>query len=206
MAEMWINVNLNWDWERTFVSTVHTSSKDMCNWIFALSILTHCCLNEMVVKHLKTSNSFRERNVWYFTSNLSGVSFQWSNQLLYPECRIYASVNWVRMGSCNGLSPIWRQAITWTNVDLLPTGPLGINFTEIRIKIRTLTFKKMRLKMSFAKWRPFCSGGDVLILFRVSVAWCWKGDKPLYKSLWIRRIVSYGVTRSQQVKAIFNNS
>ena len=28
-----------------------------------------------------------------------------------PQCRIYASVNWVSIGSGNGLSPIWRQAI-----------------------------------------------------------------------------------------------
>ena len=34
---------------------------------------------------------------------------------------IYASVNWVSVGSGNGLSPIRRQAITWTNTGLLST-------------------------------------------------------------------------------------
>ena len=33
------------------------------------------------------------------------------------------------------VSPLWRQAITWTNADLLSAGPLGTNFNEIRIKI-----------------------------------------------------------------------
>ena len=28
------------------------------------------------------------------------------------------SVDWVIMGSVDGLSPDWRKAITWTNVDL----------------------------------------------------------------------------------------
>ena len=29
-----------------------------------------------------------------------------------PEFSIYASVNWVSIGSGNDLSPVWRQAIT----------------------------------------------------------------------------------------------
>ena len=48
---------------------------------------------------------------------------------------IYVSVNWVSIGSGNGLSPVRRQAITWTNGDLLSIGPLGINFSEIQIKV-----------------------------------------------------------------------
>ena len=40
---------------------------------------------------------------------------------------------------------------------------LGINFGEISIEIHTLLFKKMRLKIYFTKWRPFCLGLDVLI-------------------------------------------
>ena len=53
---------------------------------------------------------------------------------------IYASVNWVSIGSDNGLSPSRRQAITWTNADLLSIGPLGTNFSEIRIKIEIFSF------------------------------------------------------------------
>ena len=41
-----------------------------------------------------------------------------------------------------------RQAITWTNADLLSFEPLGTNFSEILIEILTFSFKKMRLKMS----------------------------------------------------------
>ena len=66
------------------------------------------------------------------------------------------------IGPGNGLSPFRRQAITWTNADLLSIGPLGTNFSEFLIEILTISFKEMCLKMSFAKWRPFCSGGDEL--------------------------------------------
>ena len=64
--------------------------------------------------------------------------------------------------SDNGLSPDRRQAIIWTNAGLLLIGPLETNFSEILIEILTFSFKKMRLKVSSAKWRPFCFGLNVL--------------------------------------------
>ena len=50
---------------------------------------------------------------------------------------MYASVNWVSIGSDNGLAPVRRQAITWTNADLLSIGPLGTYLSEIWIKIQS---------------------------------------------------------------------
>ena len=79
---------------------------------------------------------------------------------IYPECHIYASVNWVSFGSDNGLSPNRHQAIILTNAGLLSIGPLGRSFNEILIKIQNFSFTKMHLKMSSAKWRPFCPGRD----------------------------------------------
>ena len=52
--------------------------------------------------------------------------------------------------SGNGLSPVLRQAITWTNSALLSIGPLKLNFIEIWIKIQIFPFMKIHLKM-FAK-------------------------------------------------------
>ena len=40
--------------------------------------------------------------------------------------------------------------------------PVGTIFSEILIEIRTLSFKKMRLKVSSVKWRPFCLVLNVL--------------------------------------------
>ena len=65
------------------------------------------------------------------------------------------------IGSDNGLSPGRRQAIIRTNAGILLIRPLGTNFSEILTEI--LLFKKMRLKVSSAKRRPFCLGLNVLI-------------------------------------------
>ena len=60
------------------------------------------------------------------------------------------------IASDNGLSPERRQAIIWTNAGILLIGPLVTNFSEILIETQTFSLKKIRLKMSSAKWRPFC--------------------------------------------------
>ena len=73
------------------------------------------------------------------------------------EWRIYASLNWVIIGSDNGLSPVRRQAIIWTNAVVLLIGPLGTNFSETLMGIQTFSFNKLHLKTSSAKWRLFVS-------------------------------------------------
>ena len=47
------------------------------------------------------------------------------------------------IGSDNGLSPGWHQAIIWTNAGILSIWPLGTNLIEILIEILTFSFKKM---------------------------------------------------------------
>ena len=66
------------------------------------------------------------------------------------------------VGSDNGLSPGRREAIIWTNAEILLIGPLGKNLSEILIGIRTFWFQKMRLKVSSGKLQPFCLGLNVL--------------------------------------------
>ena len=60
---------------------------------------------------------------------------------------IYASMNYVNFGSDKALLPKWRQAITLTNADILLTGPLRTNFSEIFIEIQTVSLQKMHLKI-----------------------------------------------------------
>ena len=70
-------------------------------------------------------------------------------------------MNWVSIGSNNGMSPIRRQAIIWTNVGLLSIGPLATNFSEFFfIKIQNFSFTKMLLNILSVKWWPFCLVGD----------------------------------------------
>ena len=71
--------------------------------------------------------------------------------------RIYASVNWCIIGSDNGLSPVRRQAITWTSDESLSIGLLGTHFSQILIEIQTFSLKKMHLKISSVKWGYFVS-------------------------------------------------
>ena len=93
------------------------------------------------------------------------------------SCSDWSSTMWTHWGrvthicvskltiiaSDNGLSPGRRQAIIWTSAGLLSIGPLGTKFSEIVIEIHTFSFKKMPLKMSSGKWRPFCLGLNVLM-------------------------------------------
>ena len=76
-------------------------------------------------------------------------------------------MNRVSIGSDNGLSPIRRQAIIEINAVLLPIWPFRTNFSEILIKIQNFSFTKIHLKISSAKWRPFCKGRDELTLAEV---------------------------------------
>ena len=66
-------------------------------------------------------------------TSLSLFQFHW---LTHPPLVPHICVNKLTIiGSENGLSPIWRQAIIWTNAGLLSIGPLGTNFSEVLIKI-----------------------------------------------------------------------
>ena len=102
-----------------------------------------------------------------------------------------------------------RTPITMHIVNVYNCTPLGTNFNEILIEILTFWFKKMHLKMSSAKWRPFCLGlnvlttlhiwrlgfryaGDVwaipLVHFECMVSWCssrWAQNTEVSKS-WLR--------------------
>ena len=98
---------------------------------------------------LKSTEAFRS-NLKYFPRTFTHLP-------LVPP--IYASVNWVSICSDNGLLPIRRQVIIWTNAGLLSIGPLGTKFSEILIKIQNFSLAKMHLNISSAKWRPFCPGG-----------------------------------------------
>ena len=78
------------------------------------------------------------------------------------------------IGSDNGLSPCRRQAIIGTNAGILLIRPLGTNFSEILIEILIFSFKKMSLKVSSAKRRPFCLGFNVLNVLWATLYVHWK--------------------------------
>ena len=69
------------------------------------------------------------------------------------------------IASDNGLPPSRRQAIIWTNAGILLIRHQETNFSEILIEIHTFSFKKMYLKISSAKRRPFWLGLNVLNMY-----------------------------------------
>ena len=81
--------------------------------------------------------------------------------LIYPGYWIYASVNWVSIGSDNGLAPGRRQAIILTNADIFTIRLQGTYFNEILFEIQIVSFKKMHLNKSSVKWQPFCPWGEM---------------------------------------------
>ena len=70
------------------------------------------------------------------------------------------------IGSDNGLSPGRRQAIICTNTGVLVIWIIGTNFSEILSETHTFSFKKMHLKMSSGRRRPFCLGLNVSSPYR----------------------------------------
>ena len=92
----------------------------------------------MTIKYLLPLNSLRPSDAYICVSEIPNI------------------------GSDNGLSPGRRQAIIWTNVGLLLIRTLRTNFVELLREIHTFSFKKMHLKMSSGKRRPFCLGLNVL--------------------------------------------
>ena len=110
---------------------------------------------------------------WY---HLSNYYFPWqmvTTNMYFEDKFISALTHWGQVthicvgnltiiGSDKGLSPGRCQAITWNNDGILLIGPLGTNFSEMLIEIHTFSFKKIHLKMSSGKWRPFCLCLNVL--------------------------------------------
>ena len=114
---------------------------------------------------LLSSHSIKEHSLIHCESGL--IYFLWRSCVCTLThwgrvTHIYVS-KLITIGSDNGLSPEWRQAIIWTNAGILLIGPMGTNFSEILIEIQTFSLKKIRLKMLSAKCWPFCLSLNVLI-------------------------------------------
>ena len=116
---------------------------------FLIFQITHCLLTITCISY---------EDIFTLYSNYQNVLSQWGR--MTHICVDDVTI----IGSDNGLSPGRRQAIIGTNAGILFIEPTGTNFSEILIEIQTFSFKKMRLKVPSAKWRPFCLGLNVLIL------------------------------------------
>ena len=109
------------------------------------------------------------------------------------------------IGSDTGLSPGRRQAIIWTKGGILLIWLLRIKFSDILIEINTFSFKKMHLKLSSAKRRPFRLGLNELIVLRLYRSWM-KTDmkvetKTTLRFMKYRKVYNIKRTKSQNLNA-----
>ena len=126
----------------------------LSQWEAALHMLRHLLLHETLLSHKLKMGSYHQ------ICRMDLISLtHWGR-----ETHICVG-NLTIIGSNDGLSPGQRQAIIWIDAGILLIGALGTNFNDISIKILTFSCKKMRLKVSSAKWRPFCLGLNVLNYF-----------------------------------------
>ena len=64
------------------------------------------------------------------------IEAEWRMHVCMRQYTMHAII-----GFDNGLGPIWRQAIIWTNDNLLSIGSLGMTFAEIWIKMQQFSYK-----------------------------------------------------------------
>ena len=89
-----------------------------------------------------------------------------------------------------------------------------MNFSEILIKIQNFSFTKMHLKISSAKWRPFCPGGDEVFLKRglfntrvviwdAAIFLSWKQITTTAAGVCPNRIIASGLTGLDGIYIIY---
>ena len=93
---------------------------------------------------------------------MRGVRNQADYCVISPWCPIYASVNWVSFGSVNGLSPLRRQAIIWTNAGLYSIVLLRRIFSGVRLENLLFSLQIVHLKLLSADMAAIFSRGDEL--------------------------------------------
>ena len=86
----------------------------------------------------------RHQGISNYNADSTAVSFGvlWIISLLTHCCQVICVGKLTKIGSDNGLSPGWPQAINWTSAGILSIERLGTNFSEILIEMKTFSFKE----------------------------------------------------------------
>ena len=117
----------------------------------------HCYNIGLVANSYSSKHCFETKRWWkrYHTWYQTALLTHWG------QVAHMCVGNLTIIGSDNGLSPGRRQVIIWTSVGILLIWRLGTNASETLIEIIALSFRKMRLNVSFAKRQPFYLGLNV---------------------------------------------
>ena len=133
-----------------------------------LGILDFAVITNIITEGKETANGLKVPN-----GGLCNLT-HWGHETHICVC------NLTIIGSNNGLSPGRCQTIIWTNAGLLFFEPFGTYFSEIWIKIEHFSLKKIHLKMSSGKWRPFCLCRNELMHVRMSKILTKTWRRPLW--------------------------
>ena len=104
--------------------------------------------------------------IWINTLKLD-ETVDWVNSFRLSDAYMHQYNIPTLLWTDNGMSPVWGQAIIWTNAAILSIRPKGTYFGEILLKIQKFSFKEMHLDMTPAKWWPCYLSLNVLRLMQV---------------------------------------
>ena len=110
------------------------------------------------VSHWLGANLESALHQWYISGTSLGNQLEMQTLKWTAKLTHWGHISICKLtiiGSDNGLSPGWRQAIIGTNAGILLIGPWGTNFSEMLIEIYIFSLMKMHLKLSSGNWRPF---------------------------------------------------
>ena len=143
--------NEGWVYWCIYASLCHhelNSQQLKCIEIKSTALLVYCAVKPQVTWLHHTVGQYCRQNP-HGTSSSSSLSATYMHK---------TGSGLVQIMVCHQFStkPLAEPMLT------LSTGPLGTNFSEIWIEIQRVSFKKMHSKLSSAKCRPFCPGGDEL--------------------------------------------
>ena len=142
--------------------------------------------------HFCWTNAFRRRKVIYTSFIFFVILIHWGR-----VAHICVS-NLTIIALDNGLSPGRRQAIIWTNAEILLIGHFETEFSGILIKIEKFSYKRMHLNVSSAKLRPLCLGLNVFMLSLGTAVLYMLSQRSFFR-------VDYIVLVNDVSKAPFNN-
>ena len=88
--------------------------------------------------------------IWINTLKLD-ETVDWVNSFRLSDAYMHQYNIPTLLWTDNGMSPVWGQAIIWTNAAILSIRPKGTYFCEILFKIQKFSFKEMHLEYVVCK-------------------------------------------------------
>ena len=170
---LWHVCDISYEENNIYETTRHRSSHQLTKAIgwspkaSAFHFLLWVTFSSHLIIFMVTFN-----NVVGYNPGAEGVNVIWLLLTHWGRVTHICISKLTTTGSGNGLPPGRHQAIIWTSAGILWIGPLVTNFSENLIGIQTFSFKKMPLKMSSAKCRPFCLGLNVLKHNSLEISTC----------------------------------